>query len=194
MGVAVFIWSKEASGGPHSHILLQLPSHKSRGFRTNTIKQIKKLTGLRTLPKGTIQNRRIWSHGDPFQHMRNRLAYILKRADEDTRQILNAHKRDIGRIDGKQTGVSQSLGEAEQGERAGFGDSHRDIWSDDLEFVVGEDLIRFQRRVPLEGMRHIARSEQADGWVLGDQAICRSSVTLAGGSQTVAVVPSPGVL
>ena len=72
-------------------------------------KQLKNMTGLRCLPTGTIQNRRIWSYGDPNQHMRNRVAYILKRADDDTRQMFGFKKGDFGRIDGKKVGVSQSL-------------------------------------------------------------------------------------
>ena len=110
VGCPVFVWTKEAKGGAHSHILLHLPSHKSRKFRSMITKHLKKLTGLRSLPTGTIQNRRIWAHGDPFTHMRNRVAYILKRADQDTRSILGTKKSDIGRIEGKAVGVSQSLG------------------------------------------------------------------------------------
>ena len=112
VGCPAFVWTKEASGGAHSHILLHLPKHKSKKFRSMITKQLKNLTGQRSLPTGTIQNRRIWTHGDPFKHMRNRVAYILKRSDEDTRCILGVGKRDIGEIDGKQVGVSQSLGVA----------------------------------------------------------------------------------
>lgn len=103
------MWAKEANGGAHSHILLHLPRHKSTALRKTIAKQLKKLTVLRSLPTGTIQCRRISSHGDPFQHMRNRIAYILKNADEHTRQMLGVGKRDLGEIDGKRVGMSQSL-------------------------------------------------------------------------------------
>lgn len=109
VGCPVYVWAKEANGGAHSHILLHLPKHKSKALRKSIGKTLKKLSALRSLPTGTIQCRRISSHGDPFQHMRNRIAYILKRADEDTRQMLGVGKRDFGEIDGKRVGMSQSL-------------------------------------------------------------------------------------
>jgi hypothetical protein len=112
VGQAAFVWTKEANGYPHSHFLLHLPAEKSLKFRAMVMKKLKRLAGRRSLPAGTVQCRRVWSRGYPLDHMRNRVAYILKRTDEGTRQILGVGKRDFGHIDGKQVGVSQSLGQA----------------------------------------------------------------------------------
>lgn len=141
VGHPIFVWAKEANGGAHSHILLHLPRHKSKALRKSIAKQLKKLTVLRSLPTGTIQCRRISSHGDPFQHMRNRLAYILKRADENTRQMLGVGKRDFGEIDGKRVGMSQSLNVAAR-QKAGsvLPSGHRQC----------PDLIKKRAPTPLE--------------------------------------------
>ena len=112
VGQAAFVWVKEAKGGPHTHFLLHLPSDKSLKFRAMVMKKLKSLTGFKSFPTGTVQCRRVWSYGNQLQHMKNRVAYILKRTDEGTRQILGVGKRDFGHIDGKQVGVSQSLGQA----------------------------------------------------------------------------------
>ncbi len=54
----------------------------------------------------------IRSHGDPYEHIRNRVRYILKGTDDATRLFLGYDgKKERGFIKGKRVGTSQALGE-----------------------------------------------------------------------------------
>jgi hypothetical protein len=54
---------------------------------------------------------RIRSHGDPYEHIRNRVRYILKGTDDARRLFLGCGaKQDRGFVKGKRAGMSQALG------------------------------------------------------------------------------------
>lgn len=111
-GLPVFVWARETKSGPHSHILLHIPRHLSNRFRKLARGWLKEAFGLRRLAKGTLSVTRIWSLGDPYENIRNRVRYILKGADPDTRRFLGCKKGETGIIKGKRAGVSQGLGES----------------------------------------------------------------------------------
>jgi hypothetical protein len=110
-GGAFYVWAKEGNGGPHSHFLLYLETNRTRRFRSMLIRTLKRLTGLRSLKKGTVRCRNVFTFGSPIEHTQNRVAYICKGADPETRERLGIEKRDSCSLPGgKQAGVSQSLG------------------------------------------------------------------------------------
>lgn len=110
-GGAFYVWAKEGNGGPHSHFLLYLEPNRTRRFRSMLIRTLKRLTGLRSLNKGTVRCRNVFTFGSPTEHTQNRVAYICKGADPETRKLLGIEKTDICYLPGgKQAGVSQSLG------------------------------------------------------------------------------------
>lgn len=112
IGFPVFVWARETKSGPHSHILLHIPRHLSNRFRKLARRWLKEAFGLRRLAKGTLSVTRIWSLGDPYENIRNRVRYILKGADPDTRLFLRCKKWETGIVKGKRAGVSQGLGES----------------------------------------------------------------------------------
>jgi len=112
IGKRVFVWSREATGGHHSHILLHIPRDRIKKFRKLGRAWLKQILGLRSLPTGTMNltvHRKI---GVSFDHMRNRVRYILKGADADTRLFLGCTRSEWGYVEGKRAGVSQGLGVA----------------------------------------------------------------------------------
>ena len=80
---------------------------------------MKKIHGLRRLPTGTLSVTRIWSHGFRLENIRNRVRYILKRADADTRLFIGCKKSEQGFVEGKRAGFSQGLGEAARRQAGG---------------------------------------------------------------------------
>jgi hypothetical protein len=112
VGQPVFAWVRETKNGHHSHILLHIPRHLANRFRKKARQWLKKAFGLRRLPKGTLSTTKIWKLGDPTVNIRNRVRYILKGADGDTRLFIGCKKSEPGFIKGKRAGVSQGLGEA----------------------------------------------------------------------------------
>jgi hypothetical protein len=112
-GGAFYVWSKEGNGGPHSHFLLHLRTGTTRSFRSMIIRNLKWLAGLRSLKKGAVQCRNVFTFGSPTEHTQNRVAYLCKGADPETRKILGIEKTDTCYLPGgKQSGVSQALGVA----------------------------------------------------------------------------------
>jgi hypothetical protein len=104
----IFVWGREAKGGPHSHILLHCPRDKKPKLAKMVTKWLKLMLGLRGLPKGTKQFTQLWK-GEPFDNIRNRVRYILKGADADTRHVLGCRKSEAPYIEGKRAGVYQDL-------------------------------------------------------------------------------------
>jgi hypothetical protein len=112
VGIGVFVWAKETTSGPHSHFLLHVPRHLADSFRKLARRWIKEVSGVKRLPTGAFSMTRINSHGDPYEHIRNRVRYILKGTDDATRLVLGYDgKTERGFINGKRVGVSQALGE-----------------------------------------------------------------------------------
>jgi hypothetical protein len=109
IGKRVFVWSRERKGGDHSHILLYCPRNKKPKLQKLVRKWIRELFKLRSLPTGTIQFTTHRKFGCSFDHMRNRVRYILKGADPDTRHFLGCTKAEQTHIKGKRAGVSQDL-------------------------------------------------------------------------------------
>ncbi|MBT5112383.1 MAG: hypothetical protein HOM28_00790 [Rhodospirillales bacterium] len=110
IGKAVYVWSREAKGGHHSHILLHIPRSLSAKFRKLVVLWLKQSAGSRSLSKGTISFTRHRGMGNPFSHIRNRVRYILKGAGADTRLLIGARKAEQTNIKGKRAGTSQALG------------------------------------------------------------------------------------
>jgi len=105
----VFVWSREATGGHHSHILLHVPRAMKPKLQKLVRKWLKGILGLRSLPAGAVNftvHRKI---GQSFDHIRHRVRYILKGADADTRRFLGCEKAEPTYIKGKRAGVSQAL-------------------------------------------------------------------------------------
>lgn len=109
IGKRVFVWSREAKGGPHSHILLHVPRDRKPKLQKLVRKWLKPMFGLGSLPTGTIQFTTCRKTGQSFDHIRNRVRYILKGADPDTRHFLGCTKTEPTYIEGKRAGVSQDL-------------------------------------------------------------------------------------
>ena len=108
-GHRIFVWSRERQGGDHSHILLYCPRDKKPKLEKMVRKWIRGMLGLRSLPKGTIHFRLHRKIGQSFDPIRNRVRYILKGADPDTRHFLGCTKSEPTYITGKRAGVSQDL-------------------------------------------------------------------------------------
>jgi len=109
IGKRVFIWSREAKGGPHSHILLHIPRDRIKKFRKLVRVWLKQILGLRGLPTGTMRMTVHRKIGASFDHIRNRVRYILKGADAETRLFLGCTKSETTYIQGKRAGASQAL-------------------------------------------------------------------------------------
>jgi hypothetical protein len=119
-GVAAFVWAVETNGGPHTHILLHVSKDKKPKCQKYVRKWLKEMLGVAHLPVRTINFTRIDSEGDPDEHVKKRVRYILKRADDATRHFIGCEtKTDVGpTIVGKAIGVSQDIGETSR-KRAG---------------------------------------------------------------------------
>ena len=109
IGKRVFIWSREAKGGPHSHILLHIPRDRIKKFRKLVRIWLKQILGLPGLPAGTMRMTVHRKIGASFDHIRNRVRYILKGADAETRLFLGCTKSETTYIQGKRAGASQAL-------------------------------------------------------------------------------------
>jgi hypothetical protein len=121
-GTAAFVWTEEANSGPHIHILLHVSKDKKPQCQKMVRKWIKAKTGIRYLPTKTIKFKPIWDNGSPDENVKNRLRYILKRADRKTRYFIGCDtpKEDIGPTTGrKATGTSQALNEAARKQAGG---------------------------------------------------------------------------
>jgi|TARA_R110000803_G_C11986779_1_gene321414 hypothetical protein len=119
--LAAYVWTEEANGGPHIHILLHVSQDKKPKCARLVRKWLTDALGIRHLPKGAMSFTKIWGSGDPDQNVKNRLRYILKRADTKTRYFIGCEaKYDFGMTTGrKATGVSQALGEAARKQAGG---------------------------------------------------------------------------
>jgi len=112
VGLGVYVWARETTSGPHSHFLLHIPRHLADSFRKLARRWVKGVHGVQRLPKGTFSMTRVRSLGDPYEHIRNRVRYILKGTDDATRLFLGyGGKKERGFITGKRVGTSQALGE-----------------------------------------------------------------------------------
>lgn len=107
-----YVWTKEAKGGAHSHILLHLPADKAGKFRKLVMVWLKGFYRRASLPKGTVHCRQPKTFGNEDEAIRKRVAYILKGGGEGVCRFLNVNKRDRGIVDGKRAGVSQALGKS----------------------------------------------------------------------------------
>lgn len=108
MGKAVFVWANEATEGPHIHILLHVPSGKARGFRRLVWGWVCPRSRSR-YDAGAVCCRKLPKHGYD-SHLKHIVRYIIKQADEGTRQFFSASKkRDKGIVLGKRWGVSRCL-------------------------------------------------------------------------------------
>jgi len=112
VGQPVFVWARETKDRHHTHILVYIPRHLANRFRKLARQWLREAFDLRGLSKGTLWVRKSWSRGDPFEHTRNKVRYILKGADADTRLIIGSDKSEPGFVGGKRAGFSQGLGEA----------------------------------------------------------------------------------
>jgi len=105
----VFVWGREATGGHHSHILLHVPRPMKPRLQKLVRKWLKQILGLRSLPPRAVNFTVHRKVGESFDHIRNRVRYILKGADADTRFFFGCEKSETTYIKGKRAGVSQAL-------------------------------------------------------------------------------------
>ena len=120
-GTAAFVWTEEANSGPHIHILLHVSKDKKPKCDRQVCKWLREALGVKHLPAGTKSFTKIWGNSNPDVNVKNRVRYILKRADSKTRYFIGCDtKDDVGPITGrKATGVSQALGEAARKQAGG---------------------------------------------------------------------------
>jgi hypothetical protein len=78
---------RERYGGHHSHIPLCCPRNKKPKLQKLVRKWLKGVLGLWSLSTGTVQFTTHRKIGQSFDHIRNRVRYILKGADIDTKHF-----------------------------------------------------------------------------------------------------------
>lgn len=119
-GGAYYIWAKEGNSGAHSHFLVHLGNGQT-GVACNKVirRALKRLNGLRSLPKGTIKCTQPSSGKPTFDSIKNRTAYLCKGGGPDVCEFLGVNKADWASVPGKQAGVSESLGEAARERKGG---------------------------------------------------------------------------
>ena len=119
-GGAYLIWAKEGNGGAHSHFLMYLGERTGSDCNKVIRRALKRLNGLRSLPKGTIKCTAP-SWGIPkLESAKNRAAYICKGGGPEVCDFLGVNKVDWASVPGKQAGVSETLGKAAREREGGF--------------------------------------------------------------------------
>jgi len=114
IGRTAYVWAREATGGPHSHILLHIPAEKRALFQRRARRWVKELLSVKRMPIGTLQVRSLRSELNYDIQLRNTVRYILKGSDEATRRFIDCKRPQEGVVTGKRVGVSASLGVAER--------------------------------------------------------------------------------
>jgi len=134
IGVAAFIWAKETKPHDHSHFLLHVRPDQRKKLGMMIRKWLKADLGLRHLPPGTMRFTRIEMRHDPDRQIRNRIRYLLKGAEQNTRLFFGCRNYpDIGIVAGKRCGWSQALGHAARQRSGGVvASGHR---------VIGDEMV-----------------------------------------------------